>query len=79
MSLGTSHLKVFVMESNTLVGLVLIAAGFIDAALALFVVGPKVQDPTGRMVAVGVVLTGAVAMVIFGGLLAYGTMDLLGS
>lgn len=67
------------MESNTLLGLVLIAAGIVDAAMALFVVGPKVQDPTGRMVAVGMVLTGAAAMVIFGGLLASGTVDLLGS
>lgn len=67
------------MNTNTIVGLVLIFAGFVDCAIGAFVVAPKIEEPFQRRVVLGTVLAGASGMIIFGGLLASGVVDLFGS
>lgn len=63
------------MSTNTIVGLVLIFAGFMDCVIGAFVVAPKIQEPVQRKVVLGTVITGASGMIIVGGLLASGVLD----
>lgn len=66
------------MNTDVILGLALIVAGVVDAAVVLFLVAPKVAEPTARMITLSIVLSGSGGMVIFGGLLASGTVSLFG-
>ena len=45
------------MSTNTIVGLVLIFAGFLDCVIGAFVVAPKIQEPVQRKVVLGTVIS----------------------
>ena len=66
------------MNTNTIVGLVLIFAGFVDCAIGAFLMAPKIEEPLQRRVVLGTVVTGAAGMIVLGGLLASGVLDLFG-
>lgn len=66
------------MSTNSIVGLVLIFAGFVDCTIGVFVVAPKIEEPFQRRVVLGTVIAGASGMIIFGGLLASGVIDFFG-
>ncbi len=63
------------METNAIIGLVLIGAGFADAAVALFVLAPRIPDENRRRLVVGAVASGGVMMALAGIAIALGAIS----
>ncbi len=63
------------METSQIIGVVLIVAGLLDAAMGRFVVGPRVQDPAQRPMIVGSLVLSGVMMVLLGGALLGGVIS----
>jgi len=64
------------MGTNAIVGLALIAAGMADAAVAMFLVGPRIPDRARRQMIVMAILSSSVLMLLLGGAIAMGVLDL---
>lgn len=64
------------METSEIIGLVLIAAGLLDAVMARFVVGPRIEDQRQRSMVVASLILSGVMMVLVGGAILGGVVDL---
>jgi hypothetical protein len=67
------------MDTNTLVGLILIGMGFLDSAVVAFLVVPKIADPQQKLIVGGTVITVGLATIIVGSLLVSGTLNFFGN
>jgi hypothetical protein len=67
------------MDTNTLVGLILIGMGFLDSAVVAFLVVPKIVDPQQKLIVGGTVITVGLATIIVGSLLVSGTLNFFGN
>jgi hypothetical protein len=61
---------------NAIVGFSLIVAGFADCAIAMFVLRPRIPDAMRRQVIVMAMVSGGAMMILLGGAIWAGVLDL---
>ena len=64
------------MEINAIVGAVLVLAGLADCAVGMFLLGPRIRDENRRRVIVMAIVSGGAMMILLGGAIGMGVMDL---
>lgn len=67
------------MDTNTLVGLILVGIGFLDSAVVAFFVVPKIADPQHKLIVGGIVIATGLATILVGSFLASGAINFFGS